>query len=67
LKKLIKINILIILIRQKLPTSNFCRIFVPKLINNGKKISSVRLGDEATAPQQGQLRYFGRLLVGVAP
>jgi predicted transposase/invertase (TIGR01784 family) len=39
-------------------TRNFCRIFVPKFVRNGKKVGSVRLGDEADAPPQSQFRHF---------
>lgn len=43
----------------------FCRIFAPKTVQNGKETGSVRLGNEKTAPPQSQLRYFGRLHIGV--
>jgi len=42
------------------------RIFAGKEIENGKKIGSVRLGDEEDASPQGKLRHFGGLPFGVA-
>ena len=53
------------MIRQSQRSRWICRIFVPKIVRNGKKISPVRLGDEKDASAQGKLRYPRRLPVGV--